>query len=251
MIPGDGVAQSFAERLQLAGTQIRWSAASEIDELQLAAGDAGPVLEQRDFAVEGLDIVLHHVGVLLRVDAEIAELAALAAERNVQIHPQRNRAVGLAIEGGMDLRRELRPPLGERGVVGNEVAADFRLRINGHGIQRTARVVGWLPGLGFGKRITTMMRGVSNPCEPLAKTRRHDAEAPFVRTSTRSDSSDLCAGGGCPLSRPEKERVFTAVGPHDGYHHRRAVIDGASRSLRCFARWSLHALPWQRLSSGP
>ena len=67
-------------------------------------------------------------GVLVGVDAEIAEVAALAAEGNVQVEAQRQAGRGRCRErrpsrGGDGLLR----PDGERRVVGDEVAADLGL----------------------------------------------------------------------------------------------------------------------------
>src|SRR5262249_40877727 len=82
---------------------------------------------QRDLAREGLEVHLDLLGVLVRVHAEVTELAPLAAEGDVQVEAQRRAGLGGAVQRGQGLRRMVRGPGGEGRVVGDEIAADLRL----------------------------------------------------------------------------------------------------------------------------
>src|SRR5262249_45665876 len=68
-------------------------------------------------------------------NAEVAELAALAAKGNVQVKAQRGGRVGSAVQRGVGVGEVRRLPEGKRGIVGNEVVAQtgFFLRGLRHG----------------------------------------------------------------------------------------------------------------------
>ena len=82
----------------------RRRAAAEVDEAERPAAHHRQLADQLDLARQGRDVALDVVRVLVGVDAEVAELAALAAERNVQIQAQRH-----ARAGGAAAQRPLRP----------------------------------------------------------------------------------------------------------------------------------------------
>ena len=63
--------------------------------MQRPARDGARCLVQLPFAREHVEILLDFAGVLVGVDAEIAEVAALPAERDVQVQTQRHGRRGL------------------------------------------------------------------------------------------------------------------------------------------------------------
>ena len=63
--------------------------------------------------------------VLVGIDAKVAELAALAAKRNVDVQAQRNVGVRLALERLGNLSDFLAAPQRVRGIIRDKVAADF------------------------------------------------------------------------------------------------------------------------------
>ena len=73
------------EPLELLVTEIGRRAAAEVDELELAPPQPLVSRIQRDLTRQGGEIALDLVGVLVGVDAEVAEPAALAAKRDVQV----------------------------------------------------------------------------------------------------------------------------------------------------------------------
>ena len=140
-VPGCAGRQSRDKALQLAGREKRGRAAAEVHEVQGATGDRRRLEIQLPLAPEEVQILFDVARVLVRVDAEIAEMALLPAERDVEVQPERH-----APACGCCQRRPRVPPDGVRGpdrerrIVGNEVAADFRLIELGG-----ARAVGHLP----------------------------------------------------------------------------------------------------------
>src|SRR6476659_7833213 len=102
--------QAVTQVAELLGTQIRRSPTTEVDEFQLAILYAASVAEQFDFLHQCLNVVFDGLGVLIGIDTEVAELAALATERNVNVQAQRQRAIGFAIQRGQDLGSPLTLP---------------------------------------------------------------------------------------------------------------------------------------------
>ena len=132
LVPVDVAPQPVDERRELFGAEEGGRAAAEIDEAKRAIAHAGQLTQQLDLARQrcqvGFDLSRH----LVRVHPEIAELAALAAERNVQVQTQRHvarwRVQCLQGHGNLFVR-----PLGERRIVRDEVTADFGFRgFSGH-----------------------------------------------------------------------------------------------------------------------
>src|SRR5687768_11232515 len=64
------------------------------------------------------------MSVLVGIDPEVAELAPLAAEGNVQVQAQRH-ILRRRMQGGFDFRQRLLAPLREGRIVGDEITADF------------------------------------------------------------------------------------------------------------------------------
>ena len=82
---------------------------------------------ERDLARQSREVCLHFIGVLVGVDAEVAELAALAAKGDVQVKAQAGVLFRRGIEGIKGGGDMLGGPGGERGIIGDEVAAYFGL----------------------------------------------------------------------------------------------------------------------------
>ena len=95
--------QSLHELAQLRRAQIRRRAAAEVDVVQRPAADERNATVQRHFLDERVEVGFDIAGVLVGVDAEIAELAAFAAERNVQIQAQRRTGFGSRVESGVSV----------------------------------------------------------------------------------------------------------------------------------------------------
>ena len=113
------------ESLQLRRRQERRGAAAKVDEVHGTAGDRRGVEVHVPLIGEQAQIVLDLAGVLVRVDAEVAEVTPLAAERNVQIEPERHRR-RRRIQRNAGIVQSRGRPDGKRGVIRNKVAPDRR-----------------------------------------------------------------------------------------------------------------------------
>ena len=125
--------QAINETLELPDRQERRRAAAEIDEVERPPGDGRLPGVQLPLPPQNIEVRLDLGRVLVRVDPEVAEVAALAAERNVEVQAERDirrrrgeRRVGRLVH-------RLRRPDRERRIVGDEIAADFRF---GRGCRR-------------------------------------------------------------------------------------------------------------------
>ena len=121
---------------ELRRRQERRRAAAEIDEIELAAGNRGKLRVEFPLAREQVEIAVDLFGVLAGVDPEIAEVAAFPAERDVQVEAERRAGHGrrLLRGNGVVLDAVARPDR-KRRIVGDEIAANFRLvRHGGPGI---------------------------------------------------------------------------------------------------------------------
>ena len=87
----------------------RRRAAAEIDEAKRPPPHHRLLADQLDLVLQRLAIRLDLLGVLVRIDAEIAELAPLAAERNVQIQAQRHVAAAADASAASISGKLLRP----------------------------------------------------------------------------------------------------------------------------------------------
>ena len=113
------------ERGQLPRREERRRAAAEVDEVDRPAGDGPARAQQVPLAHEQVEIARHLLRVLVRVDAEVAEVAPLAAEGDVQVQAERHRRRS-RVERRLGLVADrVRRPDRERGIVSDEVAADF------------------------------------------------------------------------------------------------------------------------------
>jgi hypothetical protein len=73
------------EVLKLVNREIAGSAPAEIDELRLPSGEVGGPGVTLELAEAGVEVGVDLGRVLVRVDAEVAEVAALPAEGDVEI----------------------------------------------------------------------------------------------------------------------------------------------------------------------
>ncbi len=99
-IPRQHFPQTPHEAAQLRRTQIRRGATPEVDVLQRPAADQGHPAVKRHFLDERVEIGFDIAGVLVGVNAKIAEFAAFAAKRNMQVQPQRRVGFGGGVQRG-------------------------------------------------------------------------------------------------------------------------------------------------------
>src|SRR5262249_24238338 len=126
-VKGEHGAESLEEPAQLTGAQIRGRAAGEVDELQAAAADDRQLRIELHFLEQGVEVGLDVARVLVGVDAEIAELAALAAERDVQIEPERRARPGRCTQRPRPLRQVRGFPRREWWIIRDKIVAETGL----------------------------------------------------------------------------------------------------------------------------
>ena len=112
LVPGKKRLQPLDQAARAARAEVRRRAAAEVDEVQRPAADDRQLAVQLDFLDQGVEIDLDIAGVLVGVDAEVAELAALAAKRNVQVKPERRAGPRRRFQGrrGVGQMRRLPEP---------------------------------------------------------------------------------------------------------------------------------------------
>ena len=111
---------------ELPDREERRRAAAEIDEVERPPGDGRLPGVQLPLPPQHIEVRLDLRRVLVRVNPEVAEMAALAAERDVEVQAERDvrRRRGKGRVGSLVHR--LRRPDRKRRIVGDEVAADLR-----------------------------------------------------------------------------------------------------------------------------
>ena len=124
-IPADGIAKSVDQPPELGGAQVGWRTPAKIHELKGPPTDAGEFLVELYLPAQCADVTLDLLAVLVRVDPEIAEFAALAAEGNVQVEPKRIPLVRRAFQQLESPGDIVALPEGKGRVVGDEIAADL------------------------------------------------------------------------------------------------------------------------------
>ena len=90
--------QPSDQAFELLRREKRRRAAAEVDEVERPAGDRRLRRVQLPFAREHVQVVVDLLGVLVGVDAEVAEVAPLPAERNVQVEAERHAGHGRRLE---------------------------------------------------------------------------------------------------------------------------------------------------------
>ena len=89
LIPRHAVLEVLGQLLQLRHGQITGGAAAEIDELGFPALEIVPPGIHFEFLHPGADVTADFVRSLVGIDPEIAEVATLPAEGDVEINPHR------------------------------------------------------------------------------------------------------------------------------------------------------------------
>jgi hypothetical protein len=118
------VVDALDHALELGVGEEGGGSAAEVDEFKLAAFEPAAVGVEVDFTGEGAEIGFHFVGVLVGVDAEVAEFAAFSTEGDVEVKAEA-RVIGGCIKSVVGGREMIGRPDGKRGVVGDEIGADF------------------------------------------------------------------------------------------------------------------------------
>ncbi len=140
-VPGDRATQPLDQGAEVLDADVGGRAAAEVDEAGTSPGDRRGRGVELHLGRQGVQVGADLVEVLVGVDPEVAELAALAAERDVQVEAE----VGLRLrrcgQRPLRLRQLLLAPERERGIVGDEDAAHSgiaALEAGGGGLGRAA-----------------------------------------------------------------------------------------------------------------
>src|ERR1044072_2248960 len=118
--------------MQLLFADVRRRAAAEVCKAQLPSLQCGRAAVDFHLFDEGVEISANLISVLVRVDFEVAKLAALATKRNVEIKPQRFVNARRWYQRLHGFGHEFRFPLGERWIIRKKISADFRTGIGRH-----------------------------------------------------------------------------------------------------------------------
>ena len=133
LVPAQDRLHPVGQVLELRLGQVGGRAAAEIDELRLAPADERLLPVKLQLAKRQLQIPLDGRGVLVGIDAEVAEVAALPAERDVQVEAQLGARRRRPAQGGGHLGHPLRLPERERGVIRDEVVPYRRFLLRRYG----------------------------------------------------------------------------------------------------------------------
>ena len=123
LIPREQSLHAVGEELQLIGRQIAGRATAEVDEARLASFDERLVRVGREILQQRVEVAANLRRVLVGIDLEVAEVAALPAKRNVRVEPEVHAGRGLTFERGLQFADAILFPVGERRVVRDEVIA--------------------------------------------------------------------------------------------------------------------------------
>ncbi len=99
VVPIDVGPQAIDERRELLAAEKRRGTATEIDEAKRPLAHHRQAADQFDLVRQGRDVAFDVVRVLIGIDAKVTELAALAAERNVQVQAERRVGPRRRIQG--------------------------------------------------------------------------------------------------------------------------------------------------------
>src|SRR5260221_6509262 len=117
------------QALELGIAEERRGAAAKVNKFKLPSLEPFVTMRiQRDLARQGAEVGFHLIRVLIGVHAEIAELAPLAAKRNVQVQPQRRARLRRRVQCLQRRRHVIRRPDGKRRIIRDKVTADLGLR---------------------------------------------------------------------------------------------------------------------------
>ena len=121
---------TVAEKLQLALGQIARRAAAEVEEARLAPADDGLARVSREFFQHRINVATDRRRIFVRIDLEVAEVAALPAERNVRVESEVVARFRCALQRLLELRNGVGLPEREGRIVRDEVAARRRLLLH-------------------------------------------------------------------------------------------------------------------------
>ena len=129
VVPRAGGVEPADQALQLLRRQERRRAAAEVDEVEAAAGDRRLRRVELPFARQQIEILLDLARVLVGVDPEVAEMAALPAERDVQVQTKRARpaSAGACSRAAWASLTAAGIPDRKRRIIRDEIAPDVRL----------------------------------------------------------------------------------------------------------------------------
>src|SRR2546421_7131323 len=123
--------------------EIGGSAAAEINEIRLAAADEGLGGINLQLGQQGIEVSPNRGRIFISINLEITKMAALPAERDVSINPERSAGSGWAVNRGEDFRRVLRFPEGIGWIIRDEIVSDRRFLLQrNHGFRRRRRCNG-------------------------------------------------------------------------------------------------------------
>ena len=130
ILPGCRCRQSSDQAFELLRREKRRRAAAEVHEVQLPSGDRRLRRTQLPFVREHVQVVIDFLRVLVGIHAEVAEVASLPAERDVQVEAERNSRHGRRLERHLPVLFDRGGrPRGERRIGGDEIAPDLCLRV--------------------------------------------------------------------------------------------------------------------------
>ena len=109
LVPRRHRAQALHQPLELLRRQKRRRAAAEVHEVQRPPGNRRQLAVQLELARQHVEVLIDLARVLVGVDAEVAEVTPLAAERNVQVDAERHVRSRAATRAPASRRRRPRP----------------------------------------------------------------------------------------------------------------------------------------------
>src|SRR5690606_7968316 len=126
VLPAQLLGQTIDERAELRRADVGWRPAAEIDEIHASTANRGRLPQGANLGAQGREIALDLAAVLVRVDLEVAELAALAAERDVDVEAELRPVAGRAMKSVLELWKVFGTPEGIRRIVRDEIVSDLR-----------------------------------------------------------------------------------------------------------------------------
>ena len=126
-VPGEQRLHPFGQVPELLDRQIRRRPSAEVDEARLAVADERFARIEAQLVEQSVNVGPDLGGIPVGVDLVVAEMAALAAEGNVQVDAERRAPIRRALEGGREVSDQLRLPERKRWIVGDEVVSDAGL----------------------------------------------------------------------------------------------------------------------------
>src|SRR5258706_7709538 len=95
---------------KLVGREIGRRAPAEVDEVWFAPAHERFVRIEGELAQHGVNVVANRGRILVRIDLEIAKMAALPAERDMDVHAQQIAGPRRTLKGRVNLARAFRFP---------------------------------------------------------------------------------------------------------------------------------------------